>query len=220
MGIRIEGVYAVTPDSDDSAELVRKARAVLAGGVRLLQYRNKSSVPARRVEQAAMLAALCREWEARLVFNDDPALAALCGADGVHLGMHDASIGAARRVLGPERIIGVSCYASLSRALQAQSTGADYVAFGSFFPSTTKAGAPPAPLSLLPQARALIRLPIVAIGGITAENAAVVVEAGADAVAVVNGLFGAADIESAARRLREVVAQAARARDARTESTR
>jgi len=204
----IEGVYAVTPDLEDEGALRDKVAAALTGGVRLVQYRNKRAGAQRREKQARSLATMCRQYGARLVVNDDPQLAAMCGADGVHLGADDAPIAQARRVLGPGAVIGVSCYSNLKRALQATAEGADYVAFGAMFPSATKPGATSAPLSLLREARKAIGLPIVAIGGIDASNAARVVEAGADAVAVVSALFDAPDIESEAQRLVAIVAAA------------
>lgn len=203
----IEGVYAVTPDLEDERALRDKVAAALTGGVRLVQYRSKRA-GTRREKQARSLATICRQYGARLVVNDDPRLAAMCGADGVHLGANDAPIAQARRVLGPTAMIGASCYSNLERAVQATAEGADYVAFGAMFPSATKPGATSAPLSLLRQARRAIYLPIVAIGGIDATNAAQVVEAGADAVAVVSALFDAPDIESEARRLVGIVAAA------------
>lgn len=208
MARTIEGLYAITPDAQDGVALCDMVSAALRGGVRLVQYRNKSASAERRAEQARALVVLCRPFGARLIVNDDPQLAALCGAWGVHLGAGDATPGQARQVLGPKALIGVSCYSSVERAVRAQAEGADYVAFGSFFPSTTKPEATPAPLSLLKQARAAVALPVVAIGGITAHNAAHVIEAGADAVAVAHGLFGVADVERAARHLIEIVATA------------
>jgi thiamine-phosphate pyrophosphorylase len=203
----IKGLYAVTPDTEDSGALCRKVLAVLTAGVRLIQYRNKSASPAQRAAQALELTALCRRFDACLIVNDDPDLAALCSADGVHLGADDTPVAQARRILGPGALIGVSCYSNVERAMRAAAEGADHVAFGSFFRSATKPRAQPAALSLL-AAAAACGLPIVAIGGITAQNAGRVIEAGADAVAVVNGLFGAPDIESEGRRLLDVVAAA------------
>jgi thiamine-phosphate pyrophosphorylase len=208
----IEGLYAITPDMQDNGALCDVVAAALRGGVRLIQYRNKSAPAERRAEQARALVALCRPLGAGLIVNDDPHLAALCGARGVHLGAGDASTVQARQVLGPKALIGVSCYSSVERAVRAQAEGADYVAFGSFFPSATKPEAAPAPLSLLKQARAAVTLPVVAIGGITAQNAVRVIEAGADAVAISKGLFSAAQIEPAARDLIDIVTAALKRR--------
>ncbi len=193
------GLYAVTPDEPDIGLLARKVRKALAGGARILQYRNKSANAALRREQGAALLALCREARIPLVINDDLDLARELRADGLHLGREDISIAAARAQLGKGRLLGASCYDRLELALAAREGGADYVAFGSAFRSATKPGATRAPLSLYREAKARLGLPVVAIGGITTENAQSVIEAGADAVAVISALFDAPDIEAAAR---------------------
>jgi thiamine-phosphate pyrophosphorylase len=193
------GLYAVTPDEPDISLLTRKVSKALAGGARIVQYRNKSANAALRREQGAALLALCREARVPLVINDDLDLARGIGADGLHLGREDISIAAARARLGKDRLLGVSCYDRLELALAAREAGADYVAFGSAFPSTTKPGATRAPLSLYREAKRRLGSPVVAIGGITTENARTVVEAGADAVAVISALFDAPNIEAAAR---------------------
>ncbi len=188
----IKGLYAVTPDLADTAALVAKVDAVLGAGVRLLQYRNKTADAPTRRAQALALGELCRRHAATLIVNDDVALAAAIDADGVHLGDDDAQVAAARAQLGRDKIIGVSCYDSLERARAAAAQGADYIAFGSFFASSVKPAAVRAPLSLLPTAR-VFKLPVVAIGGITLDNARVLIEAGADAIAVISALFAARD---------------------------
>ena len=193
------GLYAVTPDEPDIGLLTCKVRKALAGGARILQYRNKSANAALRREQGTALLALCREARIPFVINDDLELTRAIRADGLHLGREDVSIAAARAQLGKGRLVGVSCYDRLELALAAREAGADYVAFGSAFPSATKPGATRAPLSLYREARARLDSPIVAIGGITTENARTVIEAGADAVAVISALFDAPDIEAAAR---------------------
>jgi thiamine-phosphate pyrophosphorylase len=193
------GLYAVTPDEPDIGLLTRKVREVLAGGARILQYRNKSADAAQRREQGAALLALCREARVPLIINDDLDLTRAIRADGLHLGRDDMPIAAARAQLGRDRLLGVSCYDSLELAVAAREAGADYVAFGSAFPSATKPAATRAPLSLYREARARLDFPIVAIGGITTENAHAVIEAGADVVAVISALFDAPDIEAAAR---------------------
>jgi thiamine-phosphate pyrophosphorylase len=136
-----------------------------------------------------------------LIVNDSVALAREVAADGVHLGREDGDVAAARRALGPAAVIGVSCYDELQRARDARAAGADYVAFGSFFPSPTKPGAVRASLDLLRQARRELDLALVAIGGIGAQNAAGLIDAGADALAVVSALFDATDVEAQARRI-------------------
>lgn len=194
------GVYALTPECADTPRLLHMVEAALKGGAAAVQYREKSGDVALRHEQASELLPLCRQYRVPLIINDDLRLADLTGADGVHLGREDAGLREARIILGPRRILGVSCYQSLDLARQAQADGADYVAFGSFYASPTKPQALRAPLALLLDAAGL-KLPVVAIGGITLDNAAELIEAGADSVAVISALFDAPDIEAAARAL-------------------
>jgi thiamine-phosphate pyrophosphorylase len=205
----ISGLYAVTPGREDTDALARDVQAALRGGARAVQYRNKGADPVLRVLQASRLAAICRRAGALLIVNDSVDLARESGADGVHLGRDDGDVASARRALGPGKCIGVSCYDDLRRARQAAQEGADYVAFGSFFPSTTKPGAVRAPLRLLRDASAGLDVPVVAIGGIEAANAGTLIEAGADAIAVISALFDAPDVERAARRLSSLFDQAA-----------
>ena len=194
----LKGLYAVTPDLDDTAELLRRTRQALEGGARFLQYRNKFAAADVRREQARGLLGLCREFGARLVVNDDLALALEIGADGVHLGREDCSPAAARAALGPKAILGLSCYNELERAREAKRIGADYVAFGSFFPSSTKPGATRAPLELLALAKRELDMPLASIGGITLDNAPQLIAAGADLLAVISDLFEAPDIRARA----------------------
>jgi len=196
---RIEHLYAVTPQVSDSNWLYERAGAVLAGGARVIQYRSKSGDLRLRREQAHRLLELCRARAALLIVNDDVALAREMGADGVHLGRTDMSPATARAVLGDAALIGVSCYDSLALAQIAQEAGADYVAFGSFFRSSVKPDAVRAPVELLRAARAALDLPVVAIGGITAESGRALIEAGADALAVVSALFHVPDSLAATR---------------------
>jgi thiamine-phosphate pyrophosphorylase len=194
----IAGLYAVTPDIADTALLVRMVDAAIRGGATVVQYRNKSADAALRLAQGRALARLPAMRDALLIVNDDAAVAAAVGADGVHLGCDDAAIGTARAIVGSGRLIGVSCYDDLSRARSAVAAGADYVAFGSFFASTTKPAARRADRTLLASARAL-GVPVVAIGGITAANARELFEAGADAVAVITDVFAHGSDERIAR---------------------
>ncbi len=203
----ISGLYAITPDCADGGVLLHGVRAALAGGAGVLQYRNKAADAALRLRQARALRALTREFSVPLIINDDAALAAEVGADGVHLGEGDGSLRAARALLGADKIIGVSCYNRASLAREAATAGADYVAFGAFYPSTIKPGAVRAEAALLREVRAELPLPIVAIGGITAANGAELISAGADALAVISALFGAADIGSAAQEFRALFRQ-------------
>lgn len=196
----ISGLYAVTPEMTDSIALISKVDAALRGGARVIQYRSKAIAESLRRTQAGELARLCRTWNALFIVNDNVALAREVDADGVHLGKDDGGVLAARSMLGPGKLIGVSCYNEIGRAREAQSQGADYVAFGSFFSSSTKPDAIPTGAELLQIATLEIRLPVVAIGGINENNAAVLIAAGADAVAVVSALFDAIDVEAQARR--------------------
>jgi len=198
MAATIKGLYAITPECADTALLLDKLRQALRGGAALVQYRSKSEDVALKHEQATELLALCRSFHVPLIINDDLRLAAMIDADGVHIGENDASLKDARINLGPDKIVGVSCYQDLQRAVQFAALSADYVAFGSFYPSSTKPQAPPCPLRLLTEAKAKLQVPIVAIGGITPENAPALIAAGADAVAVISALFDAPDIELAA----------------------
>ncbi len=193
------GLYAVTPDERDTVALVRKVRMALNGGARMVQYRNKSADAALRREQGAALLAVCRAAQVPLIINDDLDLARDLGADGVHLGRDDASVAAARTRLGEGKLLGASCYDRLDLAVNARDAGADYVAFGSVFPSGTKPGATRAPLSLYREAKARLACPVVAIGGITRDNARSVIAAGADALAVISALFDSPDVERSAR---------------------
>jgi thiamine-phosphate pyrophosphorylase len=195
----IHGLYAVTPDDTDSARLARQVRAALEGGARIVQYRNKTGDAVLRREQAAMLCALCRVHDAVLIVNDDLELALAVDAHGVHLGSEDGSIKAARARLGPHKLLGASCYSRLENAERAIAEGADHVAFGSFFVSSVKPGAVRSSPALLTQAKRRFDVPLVAIGGITQTNATLLIDAGADSIAVISALFGAADIARAAR---------------------
>lgn len=192
------GVYAIT--DGPRADLLAAVHAALVGGARLVQYRDKSGDDARREHEARALLALCSGHDVPLIINDDVELAARIGADGVHLGTDDASVLLARQRLGARAIIGVSCYGSVERARQLAKEGADYLAFGAFFASPTKPHAPEVALGVLHEARAL-DLPLVAIGGINADNAGPLVDAGADFIAVISSVFGAPDIELATRQL-------------------
>lgn len=198
MTARIAGLYAITPDLADTELLCRKARAALAGGATVLQYRNKSATPALRREQAARLQALCRDRGVAFVVNDDVELALALGADGVHLGKDDGAARAARERIGAAMRLGISCYDSLARADAALAEGADHLAFGAAFPSRVKPDAVRASTDLFAEARARYRVPIVAIGGITLDNAPALIAAGVDAIAVISALFDAPDIEQAA----------------------
>ena len=193
------GLYAITPDLSDSSALLRKVEAALEGGARALQYRNKVADPALRLEQARGLAQLCRTYQVPLIINDHLELALEVDADGLHIGAEDGSIGEARRRLGADKILGVTCYRKIENAYEAARFGADYVAFGGFFASPVKGGSGGAPMTILGEAKRRPGLPVVAIGGITVENAPQLIVAGADSVAVITAVFGAADVKAAAQ---------------------
>ena len=186
------GLYLITPDETDTARLMARTAPLLAAGVTWLQYRNKTAGDALRHEQASALQSLCATAGVPLIINDDVHLAKSIGAAGVHLGEDDGDIAAARALLGAQAIIGASCYDELPLAQRAVAAGASYVAFGAFFPTRSKTGTRQASVELLAQSASL-GVPRVAIGGITPDNARSLVEAGADLVAVISGVYDAAD---------------------------
>jgi len=186
------GVYLITPDEPDTARLLARTAPLLAAGATWLQYRNKTADAALRLEQATALQALCAPHGVPLIINDDPALAHAVGAAGVHLGGTDGDIGAARTLLGPDAIIGASCYDQLANAEKAVAAGASYVAFGAFHPTTTKVTSSRAHPDLLRQSAAL-GVPRVAIGGLSPDNVGPIIDAGADLLAVVSGIYAAQD---------------------------
>lgn len=196
----LRGLYAIT----DSAlladgKLLPYVEAALAGGAGLVQYRDKSADSGRRLEEAGQLTTLCEQYAAQLLINDDLELASRLNV-GVHLGRDDGSLREARQQLGPHALVGATCHASLEYAEQAVAAGASYIAFGRFFQSATKPGAPTASIRLLQEARSRFAVPVVAIGGITLNNAQPLYDAGADLLAVVHGLFGAESADDVRRR--------------------
>lgn len=195
---RLRGLYAITPQLDDTEALCTAVAAAIRGGASAIQYRAKTLSPQRQREQATALAQACRAGGALLIVNDDAALAAAVCADGVHVGRDDGDVAAARSLVGPDALVGVSCYDDLDRARALVAAGADYVAFGSLFASSVKPQAVRASLDVVRAASAL-PVPIVGIGGIDAGNAGQVIAAGAAAVAVITAVFDAANIEDAAR---------------------
>ena len=207
MNFSISGLYLVTPDCDDTGLLCVQVSQALQGGVSLVQYRHKTASDTLRLEQATALLALCRQFNVPLLINDHVALAAALDADGVHVGQHDSAITAAREVLGAQKIIGASCYNRFELAEQAQAAGASYVAFGACYPSSTKPNAPSAAAALFTQAKQSLSVPVVGIGGITLDNARPLVEAGADALAVITDIFQAADIAARCRQYQPLFAK-------------
>ena len=190
----LRGLYAITPDGLAPPLLLARVEAALSGGVSLLQYRDKRADPQQSAEMADALLDLCHRFGARLIVNDDLALALAINADGVHLGGADGNLAAARQALPPGKLLGASCYADFERARAAVAAGADYVAFGAVYPSPTKPFAQQAPLSLFLRCRTELPVPACAIGGITLDKAAPLLAAGADLLAVITDLFEASDI--------------------------
>lgn len=202
--MKLHGLYAITPDGLETEALIAAVRAALEGGAAVVQYRSKSTDAALRREQSGALLALARTRRVPLIVNDDVELAAQIDADGVHVGEDDARVAVARHRL-PGKLVGASCYSSLLRACDTVAAGADYVAFGSVFPSLTKPQATRASLGVFREARAL-GVPLVAIGGITIENAPELVRAGADCLAVISDLFGAPDVRERAAEFAQLFA--------------
>lgn len=194
----LRGLYAITDSTLLAGRLLPAVEAALQGGIAVLQYRDKSAHAGKREREARALLELCRRYQVPLLINDDLALARAIGADGVHLGRSDGSLAQAREILGPTAIIGATCHGSLAFAEEAARHGASYLAFGAAHPSPTKPGAPTVAPDVLREARRF-QLPVVAIGGITADNAAPLIAAGADLVAVISDLWQATDITARAR---------------------
>jgi len=195
----MRGLYIVTPDWDETHRLLQVTQRALEGGATMVQYRHKNASAALRLEQAKRLWILCHAYERALIINDDVDLCLAAGADGVHVGATDASVAQARKALGPEKIVGASCYGELQRARDACDAGASYVALGGFYPSRVKEYPVTTPLDLIGQLKAQIALPVVVIGGMTPANAAPLIAQGADMVAAISGVYMASDPEVAAR---------------------
>ncbi|NQD39091.1 thiamine phosphate synthase [Permianibacter sp. IMCC34836] len=196
----LSGLYAITdPNLLHGDRLLAGVEAALRGGARVIQYRDKAASPAEQRERALALRACCHRHGGKLLINDDVALALAVDADGVHLGQSDGQLAAARAAL-PGKLLGVTCHSSLELAAAAAAAGADYLAFGRFFPSQTKPSAPPCDVATLTAARHRFALPLLAIGGVTPDNGGQLRKAGADLLAAIHGVFGADDIEAAARR--------------------
>jgi thiamine-phosphate pyrophosphorylase len=196
----MRGLYLVTPNWDDTNKMLDITAAALDAGAAMVQYRHKDASDELRREQGAALLALCRRYHRPFIVNDHLALAVTLGADGLHVGGTDMSVAAARAALGPDKIVGASCYGDLQLAHAAWRAGASYVAFGGFYPSTVKRYSFTTAPAIVAEARAQIDLPVVVIGGMTPENAAPLVELGADMVAAITSVYGAADPGAATRR--------------------
>lgn len=199
MKIDMKGLYLVTPDWDDTARLLEVTNRALEAGAALVQYRNKTASDALRREQAAALLALCRQHDRPLVINDHVDLCLQLGADGVHVGGLDAPVAAVRAALGPDKIVGASCYGQLALTRSAQDAGASYVAFGGFYPSKVKVYEVSTPPGIVAQAKGQLTVPVVVIGGMTVANARPLVESGADLVAAISSVYLAEDASAAVR---------------------
>jgi thiamine-phosphate pyrophosphorylase len=198
----LRGLYAITDAKlSPKRRLLQDVEQALLGGACVIQYRDKSDNTSQRLADATALQRLCSDHGALLIINDDIDLAKQAGADGVHLGAEDSAPSSARKILGEDAIIGISCYNRLDLADKAAAAGADYIAFGRFYPSRIKPEAVQAQPALLTTAKGRFKLPLVAIGGITPENGAPLIRAGADMLAVIHGVFGQTDIQAACRRL-------------------
>ncbi len=197
----MKGLYLVTPDWDDTDRLLEVTEQALLGGASLVQYRHKTAEAAQRMAQASALLALCRHHTVPLVINDYVELCIALDADGVHVGGTDASVAAVRALLGADKIVGASCYGDLQLAHAAREQGASYVAFGGFYPSRVKKYPVTTASDIIAQSRAAIDLPIVVIGGMTAENSLPLVQQGADMVAAISSVFSAPDPRLAARQI-------------------
>ena len=208
MRTKLRGLYAITPEASIGSELLASVEAALAGGCRIVQFRDKSSVMPERVIRARALRTLTRRFDAQLLINDDIALAFLVEADGVHLGAEDGNLTAARALLGPDKILGASCYADFAAAEKASAAGADYIAFGAVYPSPTKPQAAIATVDLFLQAKTRLTAASCAIGGITLTNAPPLLAAGADLLAVITDLFSAPDIAARAADYQRLFAKA------------
>jgi len=194
----IKGLYAITPDMADLNTLIQKTQLAIEGGAFMVQYRSKIDDRDAKMRQCAAILRLCHEYEIPCIVNDDVDMCRVLEADGVHLGEKDDNIAEVRHILGEDAIIGSSCYNQIERARQAQKEGASYVAFGAIFATSTKPQAPRATLELLKEAKREIQIPIVAIGGITVNNAHDVTKTGIDAIAVITSLYEAKTIKETA----------------------
>ncbi len=200
----IKGLYAITPDMADTDLLLQKVEAALQGGINILQYRNKLANHKLQTQQARALLPLCRQYNVPLIINDSVKLCLTLDADGIHLGVDDGNLAEVRARIGRDKILGASCYNRFDLALAAQQAGASYVAFGACFASSTKPNAPVAGLELFARAKTELNIPTVAIGGITLQNAPSVIQAGADAIAVINAIFNANDVKLSAKQFSQL----------------
>lgn len=200
----MNGLYIVTPDWDDTKKLVEVTEQALRGGAEIVQYRHKTADEVLRKEQARELMSLCCRYRKPFIINDHVELALEVGADGIHVGGTDAAIAEVRKAVGPTKIVGASCYGDLELAKAAHAAGASYVAFGGFYPSRVKKYPVTTPVEIIAQSHAAVPLPLVVIGGMTPENSAPLVAAGADMVAAISSVYMDEDPEAAARKFAEL----------------
>lgn len=204
---KLRGLYVITDTRlIPRHRFIDTVEAAVRGGATMVQLREKDTPRDEVVRLGRELLAVTRRYGALLIINDHPSVAHEIGADGAHVGREDPPVAEARALLGPQAIIGASCYGDVARAVAAEHDGADYVAFGTPFPSPTKTKRTDISLEIFRQAKQQVKVPVFAIGGITLDNAQQVIDAGADGIAVVSGVFGAADVEAAARALAQLFA--------------
>ena len=201
----IKGLYAVTHEEKDSCVLSSQVESCIKGGARLIQYRSKTLSKIEQNKQAKKIKTICNYHKVPLIINDDIELCRILDADGVHLGENDDSLEQARLILGPSKIIGVSCYNSIDRVKKAVDNGVTYVALGACFPTTTKPNAPIASLDFITLVLKNFKIPIVAIGGINLENIELLTNKGINCIAVINSLFKKKDIEGTARQFSSLI---------------
>ena len=195
----LHGLYIITEPTLCGDAIVSKVEQAILGGAQVIQYRNKAASNEIQRSEALALRALCQQYQRCFLINDNIELALEVNADGVHLGQSDSSLAEARKQLGDTKIIGITCHSDIKSAIQAEKNSANYVAFGRFYPSQTKPSAPPATIEILQQAQSELNIPIVAIGGVTSNNASTLIHAGANMIAVIHAIFSAQDIKQTAQ---------------------
>lgn len=191
----LQGLYVITDPSLCGTNILNMVEQAILGGAQIIQYRNKKSDKQQQRIEASAIQSLCQKHNRIFLVNDDVSLALETNADGVHLGQTDGEISSARKLLGDNKIIGVTCHSDIHAAISAQNQSANYVAFGRFYPSLTKPAAPAASINILQQAKSQLQIPIVAIGGISVENATPLINAGADMLAVIHAVFAQDNIK-------------------------
>tara|TARA_S200000501_G_C20705604_1_gene691593 strand:+ start:343 stop:951 length:609 start_codon:yes stop_codon:yes gene_type:complete len=197
----MKGLYLITPDWEDTNKILSITEIALNQGICLLQYRNKFASKLLRLEQAKKLLKLCKKYNIPLIINDYVDLCLEIDAGGVHLGGEDVSVKEARHILGENKIIGASCYGNFNKGLLAKKTGANYLAFGGFYPSRVKKYSSDTPINIISKAKKELSLPVCAIGGISETNAEILVKEGADMIAIISSVFMANNPEKVIKQL-------------------